>query len=162
MTLRALILTAGLTAGLATIGVRTAAHSAPAPRPGAPKPWTGDDILALKSVVDPRVSPDGHWVVYVVQELNDDRSDYQTDLWLVPADGGEARRLTSSPANDEHPRWSPDSRQIAFISERPRPGKKPDAADADEAKHAGQHKRPGPAFDVPCEAYEQQRRRELA
>ena len=63
MTLRALILTAGLTAGLATIGVRTAAHSAPAPRPGAPKPWTGDDILALKSVVDPRVSPDGHWVV---------------------------------------------------------------------------------------------------
>ena len=134
MTLRALILTAGLTAGLATIGVRTAAHSAPAPRPGAPKPWTGDDILALKSVVDPRVSPDGHWVVYVVQELNDDRSDYQTDLWLVPADGGEARRLTSSPANDEHPRWSPDSRQIAFISERPRPGKKPDAADADEAK----------------------------
>ena len=108
-----------------------------APLQAGTKAWTTDDILALKAVSDPRVSPDGRWVTYVVQGLNDDKSDYQNDLYVVPAGGGEARRLTTSPANDEHPRWSPDGRWIAFISERPRPGKKEEAAgkaDADEAK----------------------------
>ncbi len=41
-----------------------------------------------------------------------------SDIWLVPARGGEPRRLTSSPAADMNPRWSPDGRTIAFISSR--------------------------------------------
>jgi dipeptidyl aminopeptidase/acylaminoacyl peptidase len=102
------------------------------------KPWTSDDLLAVKTVSDPRLSPDGRWVAYVVSELNHDGSEYQTDIWLAPAAGGEPRRLTSSPAADENPRWSPDGRLLAFLSERPRPAaKKDDAAKdagADEAK----------------------------
>jgi dipeptidyl aminopeptidase/acylaminoacyl peptidase len=127
MTLRTMVVTAGLAVALV--------HAATAsPAPGGNKPWTTDDILALKSVSDPRVSPDGQWVVYVVQELTGDKSDYQNDLWLVRVAGGETRRLTASPANDDHPRWSPDGKAIAFLSERPRPSKKPDDKDAEESK----------------------------
>ncbi len=90
------------------------------------KPWTMDDVLAVKAVSDPQVSPDGQWVAYVVSALNEEKDAYQTDVWLVPAAGGEARALTSSPSDDEIPRWSPDGKWIAFISDRPRPGVKKD------------------------------------
>jgi dipeptidyl aminopeptidase/acylaminoacyl peptidase len=50
----------------------------------------------------------------------------------VPTSGGEARALASSPAGDDTPRWSPDGRSLAFLSERPRAGEKAD--EASEAK----------------------------
>ncbi len=93
------------------------------------KPWTVDDVLAVKAVTDPQVSPDGQRVAYVVSSLNEEKDAYQTDVWLVPAAGGEARALTSSPTDDESPRWSPDGKWIAFISDRPRPGAKKDDED---------------------------------
>ena len=102
------------------------------------RPWTSDDLLALRTVSDPELSPDGRSVAYVISELNRDHSEYQTDVWLTASAGGEARRLTSSTAADEFPRWSPDGKLLAFLSERPRPDvkteeQKKDPA-ADEAK----------------------------
>ncbi len=56
----------------------------------------------------PSLSPDGKWVAF----------SYQGDIWKVPTAGGEAIRLTASPADEIYPRWSPDGRWIAFSSNR--------------------------------------------
>ena len=55
--------------------------------PAGEKAWTSDDVLALKVVSDPRVSPDGRLVAYVVESLNGEKDAYQTDVWLVELQG---------------------------------------------------------------------------
>jgi dipeptidyl aminopeptidase/acylaminoacyl peptidase len=105
---------------------------AAAPVVAGDKPWTSEDVIALKTVSDPQLSPDGKAVAYVVESLNAERDAYQTDVWLVPTAGGEARALASSPVGDDTPRWSPDGRYVAFLSDRPRPGVTGD--DATDAK----------------------------
>lgn len=56
----------------------------------------------------PSISPDGKTVVF----------SHKGDLFVVPVEGGEARRLTSNAAYDSYPLWSPDGRKIAFASDR--------------------------------------------
>ena len=56
----------------------------------------------------PAISPDGEQVCFV----------YKSDLWLVPFDGGEAQRITSTEAEEWHPKFSPDGKKIAFNSNR--------------------------------------------
>lgn len=56
----------------------------------------------------PAISPDGKTVAFSCKG----------DIWTVPANGGQARQITTNPAYDAYPVWSPDSRQIAFASSR--------------------------------------------
>ncbi len=79
---------------------------------------TIDDLLAVKSVSDPQISPDGSLVVYVVSEIDREANKSNSDLWLVPISGGEPKRLTTAPGADSHPRWSTDGKTIAFQSTR--------------------------------------------
>ena len=88
------------------------------PALAAGRPMTADDLLAVKAVGDPQVSPDGTLVAYVVTERDPATDKSNSDLWLVPVKGGEPRRLTTAPGVDTHPRWSPDGKQLAFLSNR--------------------------------------------
>ncbi|MDX2035706.1 MAG: oligopeptide:H+ symporter [Isosphaeraceae bacterium] len=84
----------------------------------AGRPMKVDDLLGVKSVSDPQVSPDGKLVVYVVSEYDPAAGKSNADLWIVQVEGGEPRRLTATPGPDTHPRWRPDGREIAFTSSR--------------------------------------------
>lgn len=91
-----------------------AAAAAQAP---AKRAITFDDLISFHRVGDPQISPDGRWVAYVVAtpDLNSNRT--LRNLWLVPLAGGTPQQLTRS-GRDGRPRWSPDSKRIAFVSSR--------------------------------------------
>src|SRR5262249_17726913 len=82
------------------------------------RPMTPEDVIALKQVSDPQISPDGRYIAYVVTsaDMKEDAAD--PDIWLVAATGGDPVRLTASNKRDVEPRWSPDSKRLAFISNR--------------------------------------------
>ncbi len=84
----------------------------------APRAITFDDFIAVQRVTDPQLSPDGTRIAFVVTVMDKAANRGSSDIWIVPAKGGEPRRLTTSPASDTTPRWSPDGRTIAFISTR--------------------------------------------
>lgn len=77
-----------------------------------------DDLFALKSVGDPRISPDGQWVAYTVSQMDAKKDSSDTDVWMVPLAGGEAIRLTTSDKAESSPRWSPDGKYLGFVSGR--------------------------------------------
>ncbi len=73
-------------------------------------------MKSAQSVMNPEFSPDGRWVA--VQ--SDFEGDENFNIYVVPARGGEPRKLTDTPADSSSPRWSPDGTKIAFISNRDR------------------------------------------
>jgi dipeptidyl aminopeptidase/acylaminoacyl peptidase len=82
------------------------------------KPIAFEDFIRIKRVTDLQLSPDGTKIAFVVTVMDVAANRGASDIWIVPSRGGEPRRLTSSPAADMNPRWSPDGRTIAFISTR--------------------------------------------
>jgi dipeptidyl aminopeptidase/acylaminoacyl peptidase len=92
--------------------------SAVTPALAQPRPVTVDDLFALRDVSDPQLSPDGQLVAYTVRTIDAKADTTDTDIYAVPATGGRAMRLTTSPKSDSRPRFSPDGRWIAFLSSR--------------------------------------------
>ncbi|MBX7073950.1 MAG: S9 family peptidase [Pirellulales bacterium] len=84
----------------------------------AKEPLTLDAMFRLARVSDAQISPDSKWVAFVVTTANLEKNSTQSRLWLAPTGEGEPRQLTSTEKHDRHPRWSPDSTQIVFESDR--------------------------------------------
>ncbi len=81
------------------------------------RPFTFDDMMKLKRLGEPVPSPDGKWIVFSATDVNLGENTKKTHLWIVPATGGEARRLNSESENEEErPRFSPDGTKLIFTS----------------------------------------------
>ena len=82
------------------------------------RPFTFDEMMKVKRVADPQLSPDGKWVAFTLTTYDVANNSRNSDIWLVSSEGGEPRQMTRSPKADERARWAPDSKRFAFVSTR--------------------------------------------
>ena len=88
-----------------------------APAPQIPGP-AFKDVLGLKSVGSPVISPDGKDILFTVSQADWDKNKYDTEIWLS-RDAGTPFQLTqTTDESSESPSWSPDGRWIAFLANR--------------------------------------------
>jgi dipeptidyl aminopeptidase/acylaminoacyl peptidase len=76
------------------------------------------EVLSLKSVGSPQISPDGRMVAYTVRSTDWDENSYDTEIWLAPGDGEVFQLTRTRDGSSTSPQWSPDGRRIAFAADR--------------------------------------------
>jgi dipeptidyl aminopeptidase/acylaminoacyl peptidase len=103
---------------LATISfVLASSLFAQTPSPAPQKhPFTFEDMMKLKRVGGPVPSPDGKWVVFDCEDVDLAENKKTSHLWIVPASGGESRRLNPTTNHEERPRYSPDGKRLIWTS----------------------------------------------
>ncbi|HEX8773952.1 MAG TPA: S9 family peptidase [Pyrinomonadaceae bacterium] len=78
---------------------------------------TVNELLKVRRVSDPQVSPDGRTVAFTITDPDIAANKSRTQIYLIPMEGGEPRALTSGDQSSESPRWSPDGKRLAYISD---------------------------------------------
>ena len=84
-----------------------------------PPKLTAELVVDSAAPLQPVISPDGCWVVYVVAPVGRRGERSLSPLWVAAADGSSPpRKLTAGTAMDSGPRWAPDSASLFFLSDR--------------------------------------------
>ncbi|HYE25376.1 MAG TPA: S9 family peptidase [Clostridia bacterium] len=85
----------------------------------ASRPFTLEDMMALKRVGDFTISPDGKWVTFTAVDVNLSENSRKPHIWIVPVAGGESRRLTQvGGSGEDRLRFAPDGKRVLFITAR--------------------------------------------
>src|SRR6266404_2561599 len=85
---------------------------------GQPRVPTLDDLLTIKSVGGTQISPEGKWVAYTVSYGDFKQDAFITQVWLADSSTGKTFQLTRGDKSSTNPRWSPDGKWMAFLSNR--------------------------------------------
>lgn len=80
--------------------------------------FTVEDLLKIRRVADPQISPDGRLIAYTITDIDKTANRAITQIYLTSIDGNQTERLTEGEAPSHSPRWSPDGKKLAFISTR--------------------------------------------
>jgi dipeptidyl aminopeptidase/acylaminoacyl peptidase len=115
---------------------------------------TLEESLSLKSIGSPRISPDGRFVAYQVQQANWKDNEFVRQIWLVNVETGKSIQLTRGKKSAGGADWSPDGHWLAFITEREpaavepfsaveKEEKKKEEKDAKDTKDAKKESEPG-------------------
>ena len=79
------------------------------------RPFTFEDMMQLKRIGEPIVSPDGKWVAFSAVDVDLEKNTKTPHLWIVPIAGGDSRRLTPADgAGEDRVRFAPDGKRILF------------------------------------------------
>jgi acylaminoacyl-peptidase len=100
-------------------GSPAATADAPARRSGphtASLRFTAADVFGLEWASDPQVSPDGRRIVYVRNGFDVMTDRARASLWIVDAEGGGHRALTTGVGDVRSPRWAPDGGRLVYVS----------------------------------------------
>jgi dipeptidyl aminopeptidase/acylaminoacyl peptidase len=84
----------------------------------ADRPVRFEELAKIQRIGGFSVSPDGSQIAFAVSTPDVDANTSRSAIWMIPAAGGQARRMTSGEKRDGEPRFSPDGRRLAFLSNR--------------------------------------------
>ena len=78
--------------------------------------YTVEDLMKVRRVGDPQISPDGRQVAFTIGDVNFAANKTLTQIYVMPIDGGEMKRLTDGQSSASAPRWSSDGKKIAYTT----------------------------------------------
>ncbi|MGH9634901.1 MAG: S9 family peptidase, partial [Candidatus Angelobacter sp.] len=85
-------------------------------QPTAKKPFTFEDMMSLKRIGGPAISPDGKWVLFAAVDVDLKENKRTSHLWVVATAGGPARQLPATPAGESGGHWAPDGKSYLYLN----------------------------------------------
>src|SRR5437763_4410246 len=79
-------------------------------QPAAKKPFTFEEMMSLKRIGGPAISPDGKWVLFAAVDVDLKENKRTSHLWLVPVAASPPRQLPGTPQGESGGRGSPDGK----------------------------------------------------